>query len=478
MKTSMPFTNSFPHYGRHTSRWCVIILLAASVHMHAQEPAVATLPPVESAPDDGKDSADSKNSAQAAGDTVQNWNWHVQNTDIVQYHPNFPALYSGPNSLQNTADVKESVSLDLTLGVRLWKGAEFYADGLMYQGFGFNNAEGAAGFPNGDVSSNGTDRPEFALTRLFLRQTIGFGGEQEDVPDDQTHLAKKVDVSRITLTIGKISAKDIFDNNAYANDARTQFLNWSLMANGAWDFAQDALGYITGITAELNQPRWTLRYGFLQVPRDVGGSVEDAHYFDAWQMVTEFERRYTLSGHPGVVRVLGYLTRADMGSYSESLADTANPTNIMATQAFRFKYGFGLNMEQEIVKDVGAFMRLGWNDGHTQTWSFTDVDRTASAGLSVKGSFWGRPDDTYGLAGAVNGLSSEHRDFIAAGGTGITIGDGRLNYGLESIMETYYDFQVCKNVHFALDYQFVNNPAYNKDRGPVPVFGARLHWEF
>jgi len=228
MKTSIPVTNFLLHYGRRISRWSILILAVTSVHMHAQEPAVATLPPVESAPADGKDPADSKSSLQAAGDTVQNWNWHVQNTDIVQYHPNFPALYSGQNSMQDTADVKETVSLDLTLGVRLWRGAEFYADGLVYQEFGFNNAVGRSGFSKrGGIPPLGTNRPAFYLSRLFLRQTIILEGEQEDVADDETHLAEKVDVSRITLTIGKISAKDIFDNTAQATDPRTQFCKFN-----------------------------------------------------------------------------------------------------------------------------------------------------------------------------------------------------------------------------------------------------------
>jgi high affinity Mn2+ porin len=460
--------------GSFLKKSALIATMAAGT-LQAQEPAnTATL--AVPGTSNGSDSSDAKN-APAIEVPVkdENWNWHVQNTDVVQYHPNFSAAYSGQNSLQNTADIKETVSLDLTVGTRLWKGAELYADGLMYQGFGFNNALGVAGFPNGEAFRVGTNVPAFALTRLFIRQTIGFGGEQEDVPDDETHLAGKEDVSRLTLTVGKISAKDIFDNNAYANDPRTQFMNWSLMANGAWDYAADALGFITGVTAELNQRDWTLRYGFLQVPHRQNGLEEDPSYLKAWQQVTELERRYTLNGHPGTIRGLAYLTHADMGNYSDALI-SPDPTVIV--NKYDYKYGVGLNMDQEIIKDVGAFMRLGWNDGHTQTWSFTDVDRTASTGLSVKGSFWGRPDDTYGLAGVVNGLSKSHEEFIAAGGYGITIGDGKLNYGTEDIMESYYDCKVWKEVHLAFDYQFINNPAYNKDRGPVSVFGARLHWEF
>lgn len=433
-------------------------------------------------PADGERPADqaASNDSKAVIETPakeQSWNLHLQNTNIVQYHPNFSALYSGLNSLQNTADVRETITFDITAGVHLWKGGEAFIDGFMYQGFGFNNTVGTAGFPNGD-STVGTDAPAVALARLFIRQTFSFGGEQQCVNDDQTHLGGQVDGSRLVINAGKFGAKDFFDSNAYANDPRSQFMNQSLTANGAWDFAQDALGSTTGIVVELYQPKWVLRYGFLQVARDAGGMTEDAHYLKAWQMVAEIERGYTLLDRPGVIRLLGYASRADMGKYQDALNDPVDPKDIVDTRRFRIKYGVGLNVEQEICKDVGAFLRLGWNDGRTESWSFTDVDRTASLGVSVKGSYWGRPDDTYGLAGVVNGISSVHRDFIAAGGTGLQIGDGRLSYGPESIFETYYDFKVWQTVHFALDYQFINNPAYNRDRGPVCVYGARLHWDF
>ena len=235
----------------------------------------------------------------------QNWNWHVQNTDIVQGYPGFSAKYSGPNSLPSGGETRETVSLDLMAGVRLWRGAEAHIDGMMWQGFGLNDALGVDGFPNGEAFRLGTDVPNGTITRLFIRQTIGFGGEQEDVDDDQFTLAGKQDVSRLTLTLGRFSAKDIFDNNAYANDPRTQFMNWALMANEAWDYPADAIGYTTGIAMELNQPKWTLRYGFFQMPRFANSltaedrifkwpyddSAQDGPLLNAWGMVTEFERR-------------------------------------------------------------------------------------------------------------------------------------------------------------------------------------------
>jgi high affinity Mn2+ porin len=420
-----------------------------------------------------------------AGKTEENpeqaWNWHLQNTVIVQGDPGFPAAYSGPNSLSSGGEVRETISLDLYAGARLWRGAEAYVDGLLWQGFGLSQTRGIEGFPNGEAFRLGTHTPNVTFARLFLRQSFGFGGEQEKVEDDQLHLAGKQDVSRFTLTVGKFSAKDIFDNNAYANDSRTQFMNWALMANEAWDYPADSLGYMTGLAAELYQPKWALRYGFFQMPRTSNGMAQDAHYLEAWGMVAEFERRYSIQNHPGAVRVLAFLNRANMGNYAKATAAatiSGTPADIEATRAYRYKYGFGLNVEQELIKNLGAFMRLGWSDGQNEAWTFADVDRTIAGGLSLKGGYWSRANDTVGLAGVLNAIASEHQDFFAAGGTGILGGDGALNYGFEKILETYYDLQVWKTIHATLDYQFIVNPAYNRDRGPVSVIGGRLHWEF
>jgi len=408
----------------------------------------------------------------------QAWNWHVQNTDIVQGDLAFPAQYSGPNSLDSKGELRETVSLDLFSGLRIWPGAEAHVDGLMWQGFGLSKTFGVEGFPNGEAFRLGTKVPNVTFARLFVRQTIGLGGEQEPVEDDELHLAGKQDVSRVTLTLGKFSAKDVFDNNAYANDPRTQFMNWALMANEAWDYPADSLGYETGFAAELNQPHWTARYGLFQMPRSSNGMAQDQRYLEAWGMVAEFERRYSVKGHPGAVRLLTFLNSAHMGSYQDAINSPIRPADIEATRAYRTKYGFGLNVEQEIVKNVGAFSRLGWSDGENEAWVFSDVDRTATLGLSIKGEFWHRPNDTFGLAGVLSGISRVHQEFFEAGGTGILAGDGNLSYGLEKVMETYYDFEIWKSVHGAFDYQFITDPAYNRARGPVSVLGARLHWSF
>lgn len=436
-------------------------------------------------------------SSEVTDTREQKWNWHIQNTIIVQGYPAFPAKYTNPgfNSLPNGGQTRETISLDLMAGVRLWSGAEAHVDGLMWQGFGLHDTLGVEGFPNGEAFRLGTDVPNGAITRLFIRQTIGLGGEQEDVVDDQFTLAGKQDVSRLTFTLGRFSAKDIFDNNTYANDPRTQFLNWGLMANEAWDYPADAIGYTTGLAIELNQPKWAVRYGFFQIPRFQNSltaedrffkwpfedTAQDGPFLDSWGMVWEAERRYSLHSHTGTVRLLAFLNKANMADYAAATAillANGPGADFAAARSYRYKYGFGLNWEQELVKNVGIFSRLGWNDGQEEGWVFSDVGYAGSLGLSIKGGSWHRPDDTFALAGLASGASKAQQKFLVAGGTGILDGDGALNYGWEKILETYYDCHVWKTVHFALDYQFINNPAFNQDRGPVSVFGARLHWEF
>jgi high affinity Mn2+ porin len=388
-----------------------------------------------------------------ADDQRQTWNWHVQNTDIYQAALPFAAKESGPHSLNNKGEAQETVSVDVTAGVRLWPGAELHADGLMWQGFGLSHTFGVVDFPNGEAYKAGTATPNLMFSRLFVRQTIGLGGEQEDVPDDQLTLAGKQDISRLTFTIGRMSFLDVFDHNTYAGDPRTQFMNWALMANLTWDYGQDTVGYGTGATVELNQPNWALRYGFFMMPPYVnagnvgsGDGCEDQFlvwpargkcgpFFKSWSMATEFERRYSIGDHPGAIRLLGWLDEANDDTYQAAtallLADGSN-ANLVAAQAYHYSYGIGLNWEQELTKSIGVFSRLGWNDGKTQALEFSDANWSASLGVRTKGDRWNRPNDTAGLAGVVTGISHDNQLFLAAGGLGIEAGDGALTYGPET----------------------------------------------
>lgn len=420
----------------------------------------------------------------------QVWNVHIQNTDIVGGYPAFSAKYSGPNSLDKSGDLKDTESLDVYGGLRLWGGAEAHVDGLLWHGFGFSNTHGVEDFPNNEAFKTGARIVDFSFARIFIHQTIGFGGQQEDVPDDQLTLGGKRDISRLTVTVGRLSPADIFDTNSYSNSALTQFLGWGFVNNPTWDYPADSIGFTTGIAAELNQRDWTLRYGFYQMPSQANFWTADDRYLTfplqrpygdgefvkSWGMALEFERRYSIGGHPGAIRPMVWLNEAHMGNYREALSVPG--TDITQTRKYRVKYGFGLNIEQEIANSIGIFSRLGWNDGHEEAWTYTDVNYSAQLGMSVKGASWQRPDDTVGLAGMINGASRDNQRFLEAGGLGILDGDGRLRYGTEKVLETYYDLEIVRGVHLAFDYQFIANPAFNRDRGPVSVLAARLHWQF
>jgi high affinity Mn2+ porin len=432
----------------------------------------------------------------------QGWNFHAQSTAVAQGDPAFQAAYSGPNSLNKYGERQGTIVADLFAGAPLWRGAEVHVDALMWQGFGLSNTFGIEAFPSDDAYKAGTEIPDFMFAHLFIRQTFGLGGEQEDVPDGHFTLAGKQDVSRLTFTVGRLSPTDIFDNNAYAHDAQSQFLNWAMTSNITWDYPQDTVGYTTGLTVELNQPQWALRYGWFQMPGIMNGFTADdrifmwpgsgtgGQFWRSWGMMTELERRWRIDDHPGAIRFLGWLDQADFASFAVATPilranppppDTPPGAGITIPPAafdYRYKYGFGLNWEQELSKNVGVFSRFGWNDGHEAAWTYTDANWSVSLGASVKGGNWHRPDDTFGLAGILSGASPEQIEFLKAGGTGILNGDGNLSYDCEKVVETYYDFPIGKSAHFAVDYQFVGDPAFNRDRGPVSVFAVRLHWEY
>jgi len=420
-----------------------------------------------------------KDGKAAAPDEEQRWLFHFQGTEIFQGQPGFRSPYAGTNSLLSSDTFRQTSSFDLYFGARLWTGAEVYFNPEYYQGFGLSETHGIAAFPNAEAYKVGSHRGEVFVPHLFFRQVIGFGGEQEKLESDQLQLAGKVDVSRLTFTIGRLSVGDQFDANAYAHDQRTQFMNWVLVDSGAFDYAADSLGYIEGATLELNQKRWALRYGIFDVPRVSNGLAKDGHLAKAWQQVLEWEGRWSVRDHPGKVRLLGWLEHANMGSYSETLAQPADMEDITRTRRYRYQYGFGLNLEQEITPDLGAFLRASWRDGQSEVWQFTDVDRGLSFGLQLKGTRWSRANDRFGLACALDGISAEHRAFLATGGLGPLVGDGQLSrYGVERVLETYYDAELLPHIHLALDYQLVDNPGYNRDRGPVNIFASRVHFAF
>jgi high affinity Mn2+ porin len=419
-----------------------------------------------------------------AADTtgVEWWGLHGQTTFVTQYHPGFRSAFSGPNSLESQAQARETFDLTLYGGLRLWRGAELWVNPEVDQGFGLSSTLGVAGFPSGEAYKVGQATPYFQLPRLFVRQTINLGGEFAHVEAGLNQLASSQTANRVVVTVGKLSVVDVFDTNRYAHDPRNDFLNWSIIDAGSFDYAADAWGYTYGAAVEWYQQWWTLRTGLFTLSKVPNSKVLDSKPFDQYQVDLEVEERHTLFGQPGKLKLLGFLSHGRMGRYSEATAlarQTGMPANIAAVRKAHNRAGVSLNLEQQLTEGLGVFAKAGWSQGAFEAFEFTDINKTVSLGLSVTGARWGRPDDTVGLAMAVNDASGEAKQFFAAGGLGILVGDGQLVHsGPEYILETYYSVAVFKFVKLSLDYQFVGHPAYNRDRGPVSIFGFRVHGEF
>lgn len=412
---------------------------------------------------------------------VERLNAYGQATVITQWNGPFHSPYTGPHSFLPIHEWATSDTGTLYLGARCWQGAELYFNPEVAGGLGLSDVYGIAGFPNGDITRVGKPEATPYLARLYLAQTVGFGGEQEKIDSGPNQLAGYKDISRFTFAVGKMAATDWFDQNAYSHDPRVGFMNWSLIYNGAWDYPADVRGYDYGMVAELNQKAWALRYGIFGEPSEANGPDIDSHFNLAHGQAVELEYRYKFCNRPGKTRAMFYWNRANMGNYREALAlkpvdpviaDTASYNNV--------KYGFCVNFEQEISDNLDWFLRWGWNDGQTETWAFTEIDRTVSLGLLLKGARWCRPQDQIGTGMAINGLSSAHADYLAAGGLGFILGDGRLNYAPEIIWESYYRWQVLKtkSIWVSPDLQLVGDPGDNRDRGPVVIGTVRVHAEF
>lgn len=408
-----------------------------------------------------------------------NWSIHGQTTYLNQYAFPFRAPYHGQNSLDSKAG-RETWDATLYAGLRLWQGAELWINPEIDQGFGLSGALGVAGFPSGEAYKVGANDPYTRLPRMFIRQTIGLGGESEKVEPDLNQFGGSRSANRLVITMGKFALTDIFDMNKYAHDPRNDFMNWSLIDTGTFDYAADAWGFTYGTAVEWYQGRWTLRAGVFDLSIVPNSEKLDPR-FSQFQLVLEIERRYDLREQPGKLAFTGFLSRGRMGRYHDAVqlaALTGGSADIATVRRYASRSGIGLNVEQQILPDLGLFARAGFACGDVEPYEFADIDTTLAAGLSLSGKRWSRPEDTVGIAGVINGISSQHKAYLNAGGLGILVGDGQLpNPGLEKIIEVYYSFAVS-SLRATLDYQFIANPAYNRDRGPVSVIGARLHAQF
>jgi high affinity Mn2+ porin len=413
---------------------------------------------------------------------AEQWAVHGQSTYTQQLQPAFRSPYQGPQSLSPAANGRETFDATVYLGVRPWQGAEIWLNPEADQGFGLSNSFGVAGYLSGEAYKLGQTYPYYRMARGFFRQTIDLGGETEKVDPDLNQLGGSQTANRVVITIGKIAVTDIFDANRYAHDPRVDFLNWSVIDVGTFDYAADAWGVSYGAAAEWYQDRFAARVGLFDLPADPNSGALTLPLLRQTQFVAELEERHTLWDQPGKLKVLYWLMRGNLGTYTDALALAAATGTTPAADAvrnYRSKYGIALNLEQQLTPDLGMFMRAGWTQGGVQEDAFTDIDESVSIGLSLAGTRWGRPSDTVGLAGVANQISRSAKHYFAAGGLGGIIGDGQLpQAGPEQILETYYSLAAFSFARLTADYQFVNDPAYNRQRGPVSVFAFRLHVEY
>ncbi len=415
-------------------------------------------------------------------DAPEKWNLYFQATSIGQTHDRFRSPYASTLSLASHREAEVSLTSTVYFGLRLASNTRFYFNPELAGGRGFSATDGIANFPNGEMPRVSTATSKPYLARLYVTQDFGFGDESEITSSDMNELAGRRPMTRYSVTIGRFSMTDFFDNNRYTHDPRMQFMGWATMYNGAWDYPADTRGYTWGWVHEFHARRWSLRYGSAAEPRVANGPRFDRRVFVDRGDVFEGELRFAPGGHEGALRPLAYVNHSRAGTYAEAIHQAAisgGTPDVTATgRAGTLKYGFGINLEQEIRKNVGIFTRLGWNDGKTQSFAFAVIDRLASAGISVDGGRWKRPHDTAAAAVTVTGISGVHAVYLARGGTDFMLGDGALNYAPEYTVESYYQARLTEGFYTTLDVQHVNNPAYNRDRGPVWIGSLRLHVEW
>ncbi len=411
-------------------------------------------------------------------DTAKNnrFSIHAQTTVINQYKPAFSAKYTGQNSLIPQEENKLSVTSTLFCGSRLWQGASIFINPEIAGGSGLSGSLGVAASTNGETYRIGEPAPQFELARLYFSQVFSLNNEKEYEEDDINTLGRNIPTRYLSFTIGKVSVSDYFDLNKYSHDPRTQFMSWALMSNGAWDYPANTKGYTPSVVLEFVTPKHELRYGFSLAPKTANGMVMNWNIKEASSQTLEYTHHYTLDGKSGTLRVLTFFTTANMGNYNQSIALNPSAPDIIAVRKYgNTKYGFGINADQSINKDMGVFFRASWNDGNNETWFFTEIDHSVSFGISSNGNKWRRQNDIVGLAFVTSGLSAPHRNYLKAGGKGFMLGDGNLNYSREHLVEAYYSMALLKYLFVSGAYQFVINPGYNKDRGPVNVFSIRVH---
>ena len=408
-----------------------------------------------------------------------NTDFHFQLTTVSQYHPYFPATYTGANSLIQEEDVAMTLTTTIFWGIEVGKLGEFYINPEIAGGSGVSSAKGIGGFSNGEAFRVGNPQPSVYLARIYLKHTFNLGGEEEYFGENANQVVKTRTQKYLEITAGKFSIADFYDKNTYSHDPRSQFLNWSLMSGGGWDYPANVRGYTWGFNLEYGRPGWAVRTAVVLVPKDANGNDMDLNVGDARAHALEFEKSFSIGKQTGVVRLLGFYNMANMGNYQKAIAAQPTAPDVISTRSRgSTKFGGVINVEQTLSKDVGIFARASWNDGRNETWAFTEIDQSISVGVVQKKGILRHHSDEFGLATVLNGISKDHRDYLGAGGYGFILGDGKLNYAGEWVTELYYKINLFyAGFWLTPDYQFVMNPGYNQDRGPVHLFAIRAHIE-
>lgn len=414
---------------------------------------------------------------------------HIQETTVSQYRPEFSAQYTGAHSQVPINEWGTTITSTIFAGVRLWKNAQFFVNPEIAGGHGLSSAFGIAAFSNGEAFRVGNPDPTFYLARSFFRQLIALNKKREWQDEGENKLQQLIPENYIAITVGKVSIADYFDDNSFSHNPRTQFLSWGLMSNGAWDYPANTRGYTPSAIIEYINPKFEARYAISMVPITANGNVMDNNVGKANANSLEIKYKYHIKGMQGKISALAFYNTGFMGSYSSTnnyktytrdfppYTDSTTYTIENSRQYGRSKFGFGINFEQNITNDIGIFARASYNDGKNETWCFTEIDRAFSIGTSITGTKWKRKSDVFGVAYCLSGLSSEHIDYLSKGGLGFIIGDGKLNYSNEHLIETYYSASLFNGkIIPSLAYQFIVNPAYNKDRGPISIYTIRLHF--
>lgn len=412
---------------------------------------------------------------------------------IFQAHAPFHSPYEGLNSTQSRGEYKTSLLGTLYLGAQIRKAPRTSTDLILdiesSGGRGISQALGLAGFTNLDVVRNPTLGSKPYIARVQLHQTIGLSNKLVEVDRTQFSLSTHAPERRLEFHIGRMSLPDFLDLNSSGSDSHLQFLNWTSDNNGAWDYAADTRGYTYAVVTEYIDRTWSARYALALMPTVANGVTLDWNLRRASGQNFELELRRPLLGRllpadrKGTVRLLGYVNHANMGVYRTANRDfllgvTPTPTITAHPPQTTVKYGFGLNFEQELATDLNAFGRFGWNEGQHESFAYTEVDQTFELGADLAGRRWSRPNDKLGAAFVSNAIKRDHQEYLALGGLGFLIGDGRLHYAREQIIESYYTLHTWRGLYYALDAQFIEHPGYNADRGPILVESVRLHVDF